>query len=515
MKPTTQDIAKVKKHISTVLFPVLYTFILCLIALIIYFYANGYRIDILKQEITQTGVINVGGNIYGAEIYLNNKLLGKTPKSTNLEVGDYDVLIKKDGYINWEKNITIQEGRSYPIEPYLVKQKPLFTTLWTSNGQIIKTWNNTAKSHILFLTQESENEYKLWRYNVDPSLLDFSDNPLTILNLNTQNFSITLSPSGLQALLSITNADNTTSQYIIDTQHLNNLSTLKALDSDLTKSQLYWSNDSSYLIAVSDSKIASYDIKQGTSVDLLTKNSSTTSVWATDTQGYFYILEKTDSSNDISNVYQVRQLNLDGSNSKYILSNIYFNKSDKYIQQYRTSNLSYVEFTTSPESTMASGDIALMNVNLEAQGIFISTNYATYWYNINTQKFIMVSAYPSTLIAYNETFYSLIYKDTNNIVVFTYNKIEGDPANSIGAKTIKNILDMNLVSNLDWLTNNEYVYYYEDGIIYTSDKDGENKSYITQTNNLLELADKTSNNSLITFTKDETGKLSITGIQIH
>lgn len=514
MKTPSKTMANVKKHISSILFPILYTLLLFLVAVLIYFYANGYRIDILKQEITQTGVINIESNIYNAEIYLNGKLIGKTPKSTSLEVGNYDVIVKKDGYNNWEKNITIQEGKSSPITSFLVKQNPTFTTLWTSTGEIVKTWSNSADDHILFLTKESE-KYKLWRYNVNPALLDFSGNPLEIMALDNDNITILLSPNGLQALLTITNTDNTISQYIIDTQHLNTLSTLKALDNSFTKSYTeYWSLDSNYLILDSSTNLLSYNIKQNLNTTLITKDSNTTAIWTTDSQGYLYIVE-TSEANDSMNTYKIKQVSLDGTENKYVIDGLYFNKSDKYIQQYRKNGFQYTEFTTSPESTMSAGEITSILVNQDAQGVFITTSLATYWYNIENQKFIMISAYPSTLIIFNPDEDNLIFKDDNHISVFTYNKVEGDPTTSIGSKIIGNILDKEKVSNLNWIYNSQYICYLEEGIIYTSGQEGDNKSYISKVDNLLEIAHKSLNNDIITLTKDEANKLSITSIKIY
>ena len=99
----TSPKTKVKPHIGSVLYPILYTLILFLVASGIYFYANGYRLDIFKQEITQNGVITVESSPFGADVYVDEKLVGKTPKSTSVKIGSYHMTVKKDGYFNWEK----------------------------------------------------------------------------------------------------------------------------------------------------------------------------------------------------------------------------------------------------------------------------------------------------------------------------------------------------------------------------------------------------------------------------
>jgi hypothetical protein len=52
----------------------------------------------------------------------------------------------------------------------------------------------------------------------------------------------------------------------------------------------------------------------------------------------------------------------------------------------------------------------------------------------------------------------------------------------------------------------------EDGLIYSSDKDGDNKSYISASNDLLAITNKELNKTFITFTRDSENKLSITSI---
>jgi len=511
MKPSSQAGSDVKKHIASILFPILYSLMLFIIATIIYFYANGYRLDLSKQQITQTGVVDVEGSILGANVYVNNKLIGKTPKSTSLDVGNYQITVKRDGYYDWDKNITINEGKSTPLDAWLVKQQPGFTTLWTSQGEIEQIWEDNNKDHIVFLTKETDG-YSLWEYSINPALLDFSDNPMKILQTANSNFTISISPNGLSALMSVTSDKGIIQEYLLDTQHLNNLTTLKPLNIDSTKGyKITWSLDNNYLILESNTEISAYNIKQNTTSLLITKT-STQSVWATDDQGFFYIIEPQANTTTQMNVYKLKEISLDGTVNKYIIDNFYFNNTDEYIKQYRTNGFSYTEFTTSPESTMSAGQIASITVNQKAQGMFISTSLATYWFDVTTQKFIMVSAYPGKLISFNSTPDKFIYQDEKYLSIFTFKKIEGDESTSIGSKVIGNIQDMTKVSNLDWVYNLDYIYYVEDGLIYSSDKDGDNKSYISASNDLLAITNKELNKTFITFTRDSENKLSITSI---
>jgi len=510
----TSPKTKAKSYIGSLLFPILYTLILFLVASGIYFYANGYRLDIFKQEITQNGVITVESSPFGADVYVNEKLVGKTPKSTSVKIGTYHITVKRDGYYNWEKDIDILEGKSTPIFPWLIKQDPKYTTLWTSAGTIEKYWVNENNDHLLFLTKET-NGYTLWEYTLNPALWDFTTNPSEILKLDSNNIDITLSPSGLQALLNVTSG--TTSQYyILNTQVLSQFASLKALSLDPAKAyKIAWSNDNNYLVLDSVSGIYSYDIKINQITTLVEKLVSQEYIWTTDEQGFFYIVEPAKDQLEGTYAYNLKQMNLNGTNSKYIISNFYFFKTDKYLKQYRNNGFTYSEFSSSPESTFSAGEITYINVNQQAQGVYIKTSLATYWFNIQTQKFMMISAYPTEFIAFNEDRERLIFRDDNQIGIFTFDKTEGDHTVNIGSKKIKNIANISKASSFKWLTDSLNITYFQEGIIYIADVDGDNKTYITKSENLLTFLIRSSNNTLLTFTNDEAGKLSITELEIH
>jgi len=510
----TSPKTKVKSHIGSILYPILYTLLLFLVASGIYFYANGYRLDIFKQEITQTGVATIESSPFGADVYVSEKLIGKTPKSSSLEIGTYHITVKKDGYYNWEKNLEILEGKSTPIFPWLIKQNPKYTTLWTSTGTIEQYWVNANNDHVVFLTKEN-NGYTLWEYTLNPALWDFTTNPSEILKLDSNSIDISLSPSGLQALLKMDGA--TTSQYyILNTQVLSQFSSLKALSIDPTKTyEISWANDSSYLILEAISGIYSYDIKTNQTTTLVEKLISQKYIWTTDEHGFFYIVEPAKDQIENLYAYNLKQMNLNGANTNYIINNFYFYKTDNYLSQYRINGFTYTEFTSSPESTFSAGEITYINVNQQAQGVYIQTSLATYWFNIQSQKFMMVSAYPAKLIAFNQDHERLIFRDENQIGIFTFNKTEGDHTVSMGSKEIKNITDISQASSFKWLTDSLNISYLQEGIVYISDVDGDNKTYIVKPENLQTFLIRSSNNTLLTFTKDEANKLSITQLEIH
>ena len=505
---------KTKIHIGSMLFPILYTLLLFLVAAIIYLYANGYRLDIFNKALIQSGVLGIESSPISADIYIDDELIGKTPKSTSLEVGTYRTTLKLDGYYDWSKEVEIVEGKSTPIYPWLIKSNPVATTKWTSSGTLEKYWVSPYFSHTLILTKEA-NSYILWEYTLNPALWDFSSNPSVVLELDTNNIDITMSPSGQLALLKIT-SDSTSQYYIIDTNSQQKLSELKPLTlNPQTTYTITWANNNAYLVLESATKILAYNIKLNTSIELFSKATTNKYIWTTDDQGFFYIIEDATLAEDGFYTYRLKQMQQDGTSSKYIIDNFYFSKAEEYITGYRANGFSSVEFTSAPESTLSAGIIDFIEVNQKAQGVYMRTSSATYWYNIETQKFMMITPYPADLIAFNPNSRELLFKDINQIGVYTFDKTEGDHTVIIGTKNVKNITEISKIQDLRWLPNTYNIIYSEESSVFVADRDGENKSFIAQPDKLLTFLFRDSQGSVLTFTTDDQGRIIVSEYDIH
>ncbi len=487
---------------------------LFLVAAIIYLYSNGYRLDIFNKGLIQSGVLGVESSPISADLYINDKLVGKTPKSSSLEVGTYNTTLKMEGYYDWSKEVEIVEGKSTPIYPWLIKKEPEAIIKWTSSGTFEKYWISPYFSHTLVLTKENE-KYILWEYTLNPALWDFSSNPSIILELESNAIDITMSPSGQSALLKI--ASDTTSQYyIIDTNSQQTLSTLKPLQIDpATTYTISWANNNAYLMLESSKEIIAYNIRLNTTLTLFTKETGLIYTWITDDQGFFYIVEDATKTEDSFFTYRLKQIQLDGASSKYIIDNFYFSKSKEYISKYRAEGFASVEFTSAPECTYAAGTVELIEVNQKAQGVYMRTNLATYWYNIESQKFMMISPYPESLVAFNPNSQELLFNDSHQIGVYTFDKTEGDHTVTIGTKSVKNIADITKIQNLRWLPNTYNLIYSEDNSIFVADRDGENKSFIVNPSQMLTFLFRDSQSSVLTFTTDDQGRLVVSEYDIH
>lgn len=76
---------------------------------IIIFYALGYTFDFEKRTISATGGIYLKSLPSGANIYLNDKPVGKTAKFIRrLTPKIYNIILTREDYYPWEKNLTVE-----------------------------------------------------------------------------------------------------------------------------------------------------------------------------------------------------------------------------------------------------------------------------------------------------------------------------------------------------------------------------------------------------------------------
>ncbi|WP_375193513.1 PEGA domain-containing protein [Marinobacter sp.] len=85
-----------------------------------------------------TGTLVLRSNVVGDEVTINGKTYGATRLDLELEPGDYDVTIAKQGYRPWSRKVTLEAGRDMT----LVGQLEAYTTVNYRDG----TWIGGVKT---------------------------------------------------------------------------------------------------------------------------------------------------------------------------------------------------------------------------------------------------------------------------------------------------------------------------------------------------------------------------------
>lgn len=99
---------------------VIVMFIISLI--IVLFVANGYKYDFVSNQIRRTGIIDVSFEDKQAQVYLDGqKLEGSLPfVASNVLPGVYNLVVAREGYWDWEKEISVRENIISKVEGVLL-----------------------------------------------------------------------------------------------------------------------------------------------------------------------------------------------------------------------------------------------------------------------------------------------------------------------------------------------------------------------------------------------------------
>lgn len=451
---------------------------------VVYLYANGWRLDPLKQELIRTGVITVESEPFLANVYINDQEKGRTPRSTSLPIGIYNVKVTRDGYIDWYKDVEVKEEKSTPVFPWLIRKEITNSNIFTKDDEIfINSWINETKDHVFILSSKTDGTtytYNILRYDVNTTFWDLSSNPKVVFTTSSTEpltIDLNLSPSGLLAVMTIQNEDGI-KKYFWDSSKMSTFDSLEVLDIiPFSEYSMYWSKNNNYLMFESSTDLISFNIDKQTRYLLIKKLEGNKYVWTTDEQGYFYSLELK-SEDEKTYEYALNQTEMDGSNPKSLISSIFLQKNTEYILPYReeTGDGKYLPFKNSPENIKSVGSIQEIRVNQNAKGAYIKTNTASYWYDISSQMYILISPYNTEYVEMSYDNKKLLIKDETGYSIFTFDKEDGDHTIEIGTKLL--IANDDQIKQIRWLSNSSNLYYITSDNVYILDKEGDNKTEI-------------------------------------
>ncbi|MDD5700626.1 MAG: PEGA domain-containing protein [Dehalococcoidales bacterium] len=71
-----------------------------------------------------TGTLIINSDPTGADLFIDSKAAGTTPYNQNIRVGTHYILIRSAGYLDWETDVVMEEGRIETINAYLHPEEP-------------------------------------------------------------------------------------------------------------------------------------------------------------------------------------------------------------------------------------------------------------------------------------------------------------------------------------------------------------------------------------------------------
>ena len=277
------------------------------------------------------------------------------------------------------------------------------------------------------------------------------------------------------------------------------------------KHTITWANDNRHLILESTNELLSYDtVRQNMNI-LAKKTKGNTYIWTTDEQGFFYIIKQL-SETDQSIIYSLVQSKIDGSSPKEIIEKIYMRKEAKYVEYYRENGYTLTPFTNSQESTQTAGKIISILVDQNAKGVFIQTEYASYWYYIDSQKYIIAYPYPAKLISLAPDLRKALLSENNKVLLFTFDKDDADHTEIIGTEEIQNIPD---AKSIRWVSNSLNIYFTRENSLYSADKDGGNECKIYDIGSKKLSTIRSSRDHIVSLEETTAGEVVINEYRIH
>jgi hypothetical protein len=169
-------------------------------------FARGYRFSPKNGLIlTPTGIVSTISKPKGASVYIDDKLITATDDTINLSPGVYKLKISKDGFLPWEKTITVKPETVYQADIQLFSSVPDLKPV-TLTGVINPSINGDNSKIVYAVASASATKdnglYLLESYALPLSLLR-SDSRQLVSNtatINWTNFTYIFSPNSRQIL---------------------------------------------------------------------------------------------------------------------------------------------------------------------------------------------------------------------------------------------------------------------------------------------------------------------------
>ncbi len=159
------------------------TFVLTIAALAatttaVVLFAKGYRLSLPTKGLQRTGMISAKSYPEGAKVFVNGELTTVTNNPlTSLSPGRYNIKMVKEGYANWEKDVSVLEEMVTDVDALLISQTPKLEPLSSYGINQIAFSNDGRK--IAFSTKNGE-EPGIWLINLA------SGSPISLFKTKSQ-----------------------------------------------------------------------------------------------------------------------------------------------------------------------------------------------------------------------------------------------------------------------------------------------------------------------------------------
>lgn len=481
---------------------------------LVFLYANGYRFNREEGTLDKTGVISISARPYRSDIHLDGKDIGKTPKTiSSLKEGSHNVVVSREGYHDWVKNVMVQVEKSTPIYAHLFRSELEAEELFKIDNEIVEIYADSSDNYTFVITKKdlggattesptppTNSFYQIWRYNINPGFWELAQNPVLLYEqelANSERFDLLISPNGQTALLTTSSLDTaaTTPAQSITHQLLNtgrkndepNLVDLSAFEEGY---EISWAADNHYLVMESDSELVTFDTTSDTRY--IIRRNDLPVAWSSNKDGRLLLIDKVElpAAEPTDNVaipttskFVVRESTMQGNNSAVIIDEIYtINELTTDIKQFQepvTRAELQTPFVSSEVGMKLSGDITGIIENEIEDTFILQTTLATYWYTLEDNRYVLMLPEPSQYIGNASNQEMLAIEGATALAIFTFDKEEADHTAVIGTKIIKTYSKEADISRMKWVSDSEFLSYAFEETLFVIDSDGDNNIELT------------------------------------
>ncbi len=467
------------KRILKIVLPLFSLFFIAGTTAIILIIVNGYTIDITNQSLVRTGVLNIETNPADAEIFIDDLYNGNTNRAIpNISIGNYSLKITKNGYFDYREKVAIRHGLATIIIAPLIRDvgADLFTQIKdnefisSTNDGFYVLKNNTDDPRKIFLTRffVTHPIFDIPRPGTPETMTIEIPSSLTIKDIQ-------FSPLGKNFLLSLQDKTERVRVYTLTftadkSEKL--LTSQQQLDSyaNTIGSKLKWATNPDFVIIETLNQVISYNIKTGSRIILIEKQSTIDSLWSMTNQGIVFI-----STEDEKDSYSMHQMSFNGNSIQTPSMKKFFlpatpkaiwaeSEGNKIATVVSTDQGSYLlgnmfenrnsEYEITSNNTLLSG-IAIENHSIGGSSIKIADT------GITDVSFFGSKFFVSFLSA-KQTSFSL----------FIYNKRAAEHYIDLGSRIL--IKSDTVITPFQWLSNGGYFAYSQNDSLRLIDISGEN-----------------------------------------
>ena len=186
---------------------------------IVSIFARGYQINLNHEgpALQATGLLSATSKPKSASVFINDRLTTATDDVVNLAPGNYTIKISKDGYLPWQKNISIKKEVVYQTEANLFRSVPELSPI-TQSGAINPILSPDGNKIIFAVASASASrDNGLYLIETSDNLIPLTKNTPRQIATNYPSIdwakaTFTFSPNSRQLLASF---KNTNTHYLL------------------------------------------------------------------------------------------------------------------------------------------------------------------------------------------------------------------------------------------------------------------------------------------------------------